>query len=402
MKLAWFSNAPWCATGYGSQTAQACQRIKADGHDVAIISNYGLNGKSLNWNGIKVYPGGYDMWSNDTNAAHAADHFDDQPGWLMTLFDVWALRNPMFQRMNVASWVPVDHSPAPAAVVGFFRDNGAVPIAMSRFGEDELRRVGLDPLYVPHAIDTGIYKPTPTIGADTARSVFGIPETAFVVGMIANNKGKFPSRKGFDQAFLAFSAFRQAHDDAVLYVHAEATGMSDGINLHRLAAACGIPEDSVFFADQYAYRQGLPDPVMAGLYSSFDVLLCASRGEGFGIPVVEAQSCGVPVIVTNWTAQPELLGAGWAVDYRREWDEDQGSWWAMPLPEHIIASLEEAYEADGKRRREMAKGARTKALEYDAAKVYRKYWRPALKALEERLPSIEPVKAKPLDLSGVA
>jgi glycosyltransferase involved in cell wall biosynthesis len=272
---------------------------------------------------------------------------------------------------------------------------------MSEFGRDELVRAGLDPLYVPHAIDTNLYKPTPMIGEQTARSVFGLPEDAFVVGMIANNKGKFPSRKGFDQSFLAFSALRRAHQDAVLYVHAESTGMGDGVNLHRLAMACGIPEEAIYFADQYAYRSGLPDHLMAGLYSSFDVLLCASRGEGFGIPVIEAQACGVPVIVTDWTAQPELVGAGWKVDYRREWDEDQGSWWAMPLPEHIMGALEDAYNADPQRKGELAKGARAKALEYDTGLVYRKFWRPALRQLQDRLPSTEPVAASALDLAAL-
>lgn len=402
MKIAWHSNAPWCSTGYGEQTAQACTRIKADGHDVAIVSNYGLSGRSLNWNGMKVYPGGMDAWSNDTNAAHAMDFFGDGPGWFITLFDVWALKNPMLQRMNVASWVPIDHSPVPQMVSGFFHQYGAVPLAMSRFGEQELVNAGLKPIYIPHGIDTNVFKPTPLINGRPSREVLGLPESAFVVGMVANNKGKSPSRKAFDQNFLAFSAFRQQHADAVLYVHAEATGIADGINLHRLAAACGIPEESIFFADQYAYRQGLPANVLAGLYSSFDVFLSASRGEGFGIPVIEAQACGVPAIVTDWTAQPELLGAGWAVDYRREWDEDQGTWWALPMPEHIIASLEEAYSSDSKRRVEMARGARAKALTYDADRVFKTFWRPALAELAARTPSVVPIVADPVDLGSVA
>jgi glycosyltransferase involved in cell wall biosynthesis len=220
--------------------------------------------------------------------------------------------------------------------------------------------------------------------------------------MVANNKGKNPSRKAFDQNFLAFAAFQRYRTDAVLYVHAERDGIGDGVNLARLAEACGIPESAIFFADQYAYRQGLPDPVMAGLYSSFDVLLAASRGEGFGIPVIEAQACGVPVIVTDWTAQTELVGGGWAVDFRREWDEDQASWWAMPLPEEIVQALCDCYDASPERRARLTADALALATGYDADEVYRRYWRPTIEALGLRLPSADPIVAGAVDLAAVA
>jgi hypothetical protein len=45
---------PWAATGYGTQTAQVTQRLKEIGHDVAIFSNYGLEGSNNEWNGIPV------------------------------------------------------------------------------------------------------------------------------------------------------------------------------------------------------------------------------------------------------------------------------------------------------------------------------------------------------------
>jgi hypothetical protein len=87
--------------------------------------------------------------------------------------------------------------------VKFFTESGAVPVAMSRFGQQMLGR--LDPLYVPHGIDTNIYKP---IDRKTAREECGVPDGAFLVGMVAANKGR-PSRKGFSQAFQAFARFAE-------------------------------------------------------------------------------------------------------------------------------------------------------------------------------------------------
>lgn len=404
MRVLWVSNAPWCATGYGTQTAQVVTRMAADGHRVAVAANYGLAGRRSTWNNIRVYPSGWEPWSNDVIPAHAADWMDDDPttGWTVTLMDAWVFSNPLFQRMNVASWVPVDHHPTPPAVVRWFRNYGAVPIAMSRFGADALRADGLDPLYVPHAVDTTTFRPTPVLRDAPSRRAFGLPEQAFVVGMVANNKGRTPIRKGFDQAFLAFAGFRARHEDAVLYVHADRHGSMDGVDLERLADACGVPSDALFFPDAYAYRQGFPDQVMAALYSSFDVLLAPSKGEGFGIPVIEAQACGVPVIVTDYTAQPELVGAGWTVEYRRDWDEMQASWWAFPLPESIYTALTMAYSADAAERSRLSSAARRFAEQYDADLVYAEHWRPVLAQLEQRLPSADPISVPAVDLGAVA
>jgi glycosyltransferase involved in cell wall biosynthesis len=143
-----------------------------------------------------------------------------------------------------------------------------------------------------------------------------------------------------------------------------------------LAQACGIPEGKIIYTDQYAYRMGLKPEMLAAMYSAFDVLLSPSMGEGFGIPVVEAQACGVPVIVSDATAQPELVGSGWAVGGVPDWDEAQGSWLHLPDVFEIAASLDEAYEGGGDREE-----ARRFALGYDHRLVYNDYWRPVLAEL---------------------
>jgi SAM-dependent methyltransferase len=131
---------------------------------------------------------------------------------------------------------------------------------------------------------------------------------------------------------------------------------------------------------------GVRSEQLAQFYNSFDVFLLPSKGEGFGIPIVEAQSCGVPVITTNCTAQPELVGGGWLIkDLYPIWTA-QGSWQFECKPEEIVEYLEQAYQAwkDGSIS-EYKEKAREKALEYEWDNLIPNYWKPTLEDIEKRL-----------------
>jgi len=124
----------------------------------------------------------------------------------------------------------------------------------------------------------------------------------------------------------------------------------------------------------------MDDKFMAGMYSAFDVLLNPSMSEGFGVPIIEAQSCGVPVIVSNCTSMPELCGAGWLVEGDNWWNDPIQAWAFMPFIHSIAEQLENAYVMRGD---EKLKGqARRFAQTYDADRITELYWKPTLEALE--------------------
>ncbi len=369
------AGAPWAQTGYGQQCAQLAPRLRDAGHNVVISATWGLNGASLGWDGITVFPSD-DAYGNRRLADYAAMHQSDL---VISLTDVWVFSSPRLREIPLACWVPVDHKPCPPAVAGFFKDFGARPIAMSRFGESELRETGLDPVYVPHAIDTTVFAPQDRA---LARAMFKIPEDAFLVGMVANNAGRQPSRKAFPQALMAFAQLRAAHPDARLYLHTELTGTKPphpGVNMIDLFDRYGIPVESVHYTDPVTMDVGLPPSTMASMYSAFDVLLNPSYGEGFGVPIVEAQACGTPVIATDWTSMSELVGAGWLVG-GEPWDDvDHRAFYLAPSVPEIVAALEDAYQKRGDV--SMRERAREFAVQYDADKVFDKYWKPALEKL---------------------
>ena len=421
MKLLIHSNGPTVATGYGVQTANLVRRLAAAGHKVAVSVTYGQQGAVGAWQtGVigadgeeikaRLYPVGYEINGNDVIHCHAAHWFsEDEPqgpeaersGWIVPLLDVWCLQNPRLADFRMAAWTPVDHSPVPPGVLQFFiRNPEAVPIAMSRFGERELFAAGLNPTYVPLSVDTKRIRPMPYFdtadGPVPCRQVFGLSESAYVVGMVAMNKGWARDRKGFNEAFRAFAQFRNNHPDAVLFLHAEKFGGAEGINLIDLARTCNIPEHAIVWTDQYAYRIGLPPEMMAAAYSSMDVLLAPSHGEGFCVPMLEAQACGTPVIASDFSAQSELVGAGWLVKGQPEWDPAQKSNYIVPFIGEIVRCLEESYCLATDERKAMSQEAYRFAQSYDADVVFEAYWLPLLERLEriqngvERLPLDRP------------
>ena len=281
MKLLIHSNAPWVPSGYGTQTMQLCERLKAD-HDIAVSAYYGLQGSTLEWDGITVYPAGTSTFGNDIIRPHSEHHFDGERGLILTLLDVWVLKGKDYRGLPLASWVPLDHLKLQPIVHDFFVESEAIPIAMSRFGQKQLQDAGLKAFYVPHGIDTEVFTP---LDRAECRERLNFPDDAFIVGMVAANQGQ-PSRKSFAEAFSAMARFMKAHDDVIFYLHTDTSGRrGGGVNLVQLANQCGIDKERIRECDQYRYYTGMLSPEsLARAYNCLDVLLNPSAGEGFGIP----------------------------------------------------------------------------------------------------------------------
>ena len=85
----------------------------------------------------------------------------------------------------------------------------------------------------------------------------------------------------------------------------------------------------------------IDDEDLAALYSGAQWFIYTSQYEGFGMPPLEAMKCGCPVITSNNSSLPEVVGdAGIMID----WDSDE---------QHIAAY--EKYYMDEKYRKEMSK-----------------------------------------------
>lgn len=384
VRVAISSNSQWVNSGYGTQTATWVRRFPSLGHEVAVLSYCGLHGAPLTHEGTMVYPGSTeDAWAQDVMLGHYR-HFGAD--LLITLMDAWVLDPHKLAGMNVAHWMPVDCSPLSWGDRRVLDMGGGQPVAMSRFGERQLTGAGYSPLYVPHGIDTGLFRPLDPALREQIREQAGFA-SKFVIGINAANQD--PVRKGFGEQFAAFAAFHEQHPDSVLLVHSR-TQTRNGTNLERLRDDLGLG-GVVEFASQYMYAAGFtPASDIARWCGVLDVLSNCSYGEGFGLALVEAQATGTPVVTTDAASMTELCGSGWLVEVDplddMYFNRGHDAWWFRPRPRKILAAYEQAYACwVNDEMRPWREKARQFALTYDADKVLIDYWKPCLNELEQRL-----------------
>ena len=372
-------NAPWTQSGYAEQIALLIPRLKAVGHEVAVAANHGLQNQPTFWQDTLVYPDS-DNWSNAGIGIYA-EHFGADI--VICLHDSWVMKPDLWpDDMRMAIWAPVDHHPPPPPVLAVLKHEKVRPIAMSRFGERFL--APLDALYAPHCVDTSVFRPMPE-ARDAVRDGMGIPRDAFLIGVVGANRGWQPdiNRKCLPQIIQAFAQFLPQHPDAWLYLHTDAKPTSRGTPLEPLimalnAASPGLM-DRIRFPSDRELLMGLPRDQLAAQYAAFDVLLQPSMAEGFGVPALESQACGTPVIVSDHSAMTELVGPGWLVNGDPWWHCAATAFAFMPYIPSIVAALEMAYDDPDKAERRQA--AVDFAQNYDADYVFREHWLPIIDAL---------------------
>ena len=389
-RIAWYSNACHVPSGYGMQTAQVVHQMAKDNHEVAVVANHGAQVMMQCAHNHPILPEGLMRYSVDVAGENIKSWIGDQPGFGVVLFDLWPLAGiDAMKELNLACWTPVDHQPLPPLVARFLAEGGHHAIAMSRFGEQELLKAGVpreEVTYIPHGIDTAVFNDR----GKGARAAMGLPEDCFLVVTNAANRGRIPIRKAFGEMADAMATFMRDRPDVYWMIHTEPQGLSEGVNLPRLMQATGVDSQRVRYPNPIQFRNGIPQDAIASLYSAADVQLLTSMGEGFGIPAVESQACGTPVIVSDFSAQPELVGAhGKKVPVQRVWDEFQGSFFAIPNVAAIITSLQEVYEET--KAGKVDRGAVAAEMwRYDQTALYNASWKPLIEMMTARKRAPQP------------
>jgi glycosyltransferase involved in cell wall biosynthesis len=120
--------------------------------------------------------------------------------------------------------------------------------------------------------------------------------------------GGFSPHKNLEALVAAFARLtaRRQLADAILVM----VGKTSGDAFHTYFGAIAAQADALGLGGRVIFTGYLDDEDLVVLLNLASVLVLPSLMEGFGLPAVEAAACGCPVIATDASPLPELLGAG--------------------------------------------------------------------------------------------
>ncbi len=355
------------------------------GHKMFVYAYFGLEGGTIkvgvDGEEITVLPRVGTLFGNDMMAFYCNSA---QIDLVLTFHDIWAIP-PDYRNCIPCKWAamfPVDHDPLPQAVI-----QTATPadyrIVYSQFGVRVAEAAGMAVTYIPHAIDCETFD----VGDKAeARKALRFPEDGYVMSMVAANKG-YPARKNFPQVMQAFGQFVRDHKELnpYLYLHTDYSTANGGVHIPELARMCGV-QDRILYVRREPYNAGQPDAYVAAVYVGSDVLLSPSATEGFGLPIIEAQSCGCPVIATNFSSMPELVCNGVLVEPAGLMWTQLNSWNADVHPEGIYKAMVEVATWPAAKREKMARLGRDFVVrEYNMDTVAERYWKPCLEKIDREM-----------------
>lgn len=112
--------------------------------------------------------------------------------------------------------------------------------------------------------------------------------------------GSIHKRKNVASMVRAFSLFKSKSQSNIQFVVAGAkrwwsSDLEDAVNESTF-------QMEIHFPGRIEQRD------MPGLMASAEALFYVSKFEGFGIPIIEAMRCGVPVLTSTTTSMPEIAG----------------------------------------------------------------------------------------------
>lgn len=268
-----------------------------------------------------------------------------KPDLVWSLGDMWMTDHikdaPNRKTFKWMGYFPIDGEPVPSKWGPVVEDMDYA-VAYGKYGMRVIKQRApkANLSYIYHGVNTELFKPAKgDTSANYKQQLLGVTDKT-VIGIVARNQ----PRKAFDLLFQAYyyvlrgeyikcdkcdkitvSHFdlvdRRAtrptacskcgstkvtngkpKDDIILYLHCaprdcgwELIDLQDDYNLRG----------EIIFNPELKVGRGVPEPTLAAIYNAIDIFTLPTRGEGFGLPILEAMSSGLPVVATDYSAHPE-------------------------------------------------------------------------------------------------
>jgi len=191
-------------------------------------------------------------------------------------------------------------------------------------------------------------------------------------------------RKAPEALLTAYNREFSSSDDVLLLL--KVINNDPAVNIERHIQAMGLAPDRAPVA--IVLNQNVPSYQMGMFYRSSDCFVLPTRGEGWGMPTLEAMACGLPVISTAWSAQTEFFNeeVGYPVKVKglvpatARCAYYEGFEWADPDVDDLAALMRHVYENPAE--------ARARGLAASIAARQKWTWTAAAERIKERLGQI--------------
>jgi glycosyltransferase involved in cell wall biosynthesis len=216
---------------------------------------------------------------------------------------------------------------------------------------------------------------------------------------------KLEPRKGWDALIRAFLTAFSAKDRVSLYISTIywSPAMPVGVKDHRDPQSMRYLIESVAASMGLFERQNLPhievmteelsENDMVRFYRACDAFALPSRGEGWGLPIIQAMSMALPTITTRHSGMLEFTTSDTVLyvnvsldelpdDVRKSYSLPEGSVWGEPDLDHLIAQLKRVVNMTKQERAALGARARAHIVEHFAPEVIGKQIAERVKVIE--------------------
>jgi glycosyltransferase involved in cell wall biosynthesis len=389
MRIIYISDIDFTGSGYSHITINLCQGLVKLGHEVIVV---GLSYKNEQhpWDFSVIPAKGLDEVIATTSNLFHVWH----PHVIITALDIphqGVILDRISQlQLPYIAITPLESGPLCMQwTMSLMRATKLFLI--SQYGAEEVIKKGVEAEHLQIGIDTVSWKKrTKREYKEARRQLFGIEDDTFIILTVADNQ----ERKNLAGAMHSISIFkeRMGEDFRFRYTLVTRPGAQVGWKLSDLAIRMDIMEEYVEF------ERGLSFARLWLLYACADAFFLASKGEGLGLPVMEAMAVGVPVVASAVGAITEHLSdnRGYLIPHEYEMIDPYGNADRYYMNRELAAdALELIVKGEG---RPKAETRVKKARAY----VETRTWDKSVSQLDEAIRSLVDVEESPEEIQTAA
>lgn len=328
-------------TGYSNWSLNLLEGLwKKDKYELAELGTFCTVNTCTKNSSWKVYPNNVESsdprtqkYKTITNNMYGQWRFDNvclhfKPDIVIDFRDPWMFEFESYSPLReYYKWIimpPVDSIPQKNEWLTIF-SNADLVIPYTNWAKQclsQYNHIKLNKDISPAGVDSNIFKPQ-----KVNRTEFGLPEDKFIIGSVMRNQ----KRKLIPALFEVIS---KLDVNNILYLHTTYPEQG-GWNIPELLLEYNIQNRVYFTYKCYSCNNicakkylkpittckacgkntskiastncGITNTNLSHIYNYFDIYVQYANCEGFGMPQIEAASCGIPVFAVDYSAMSEVV-----------------------------------------------------------------------------------------------